>query len=340
VAARPARHPLRDAPRRRDGIRGRLAQGLTSEGLHFLTALPRLDGSSDAGDLASATKAIAEEVRTFWPGQAAAPVRLLPTRLMLAELPAPENDPMKMVIGYDEQRLLPVWHDFAVTPHLMVFGDNETGKTNMLRMVIENVRKRYAPGQAKILLGDSRRDLDTAVNDDYRIGYAITSDSLHELVTKAAVSMGRRVPGEDVAPDRLRSRDWWTGPELFLVVDDYELLARPMGMGSALDPMLPLLAQGVHIGLHVIIARSTSGAMRAMVDPVLRRLWELGTPGLVYAYPKEEGKFLGEAAPRKMPPGRAQLVTRRGVRLVQTGLVGDDQLRETSMVAQTIGGTR
>ncbi|OLR92193.1 type VII secretion protein EccCa [Actinokineospora bangkokensis] len=299
-------------------------RGITTDGLHFLTALPRLDGSSDTTDLASATKAIAEEVRTFWPGRSAPPVRLLPTRLDVAELPAPEHDPMRMVLGYDEQRLLPVWHDFGATPHLMVFGDNETGKTNLLRLVIENVRRRYAPGQAKILLGDSRRDLDTAVSDDYRIGYAITADSLHELIGKAAVSMGRRVPGEDVAPDRLRLRDWYTGPELFVVIDDYELLARPMGMGSALDPVLPLLAQGVHIGLHVVIARSTSGAMRAMVDPVLRRLWELGTPGLVLAYPKEEGKFLGEAQPRKLPPGRAQLVTRRGVKLVQTALVQAD----------------
>jgi S-DNA-T family DNA segregation ATPase FtsK/SpoIIIE len=54
------------------------------------------------------------------------------------------------------------------------------------------------------------------------------------------------------------------------------------------------------------------------MDPVLRRLWELGTPGLLFSYPKEEGKFLGEATPRTLPPGRAQLVTRRGVKLVQT----------------------
>jgi S-DNA-T family DNA segregation ATPase FtsK/SpoIIIE len=48
-------------------------------------------------------------------------------------------------------------------------------------------------------------------------------------------------------------------------------------------------------------------------------MWELGTPGIVFSYPKEEGKFLGEAVPRKMVPGRAQLVNRKGVRLVQTG---------------------
>jgi S-DNA-T family DNA segregation ATPase FtsK/SpoIIIE len=92
-------------------------------------------------------------------------------------------------------------------------------------------------------------------------------------------------------------------------------------MGSPLEPLLSLVAQGAHIGMHVIIARSTSSAMRALMDPVLRRIWELGTPGVVFSYPKEEGKFLGEAIPRRMPPGRAQLVNRRGVKLIQTPYV-------------------
>ena len=58
-----------------------------------------------------------------------------------------------------------------------------------------------------------------------------------------------------------------------------------------------------------------------MMDPLLRRLWELGTPAVLLSFPKEEGKFLGEAKPRTLPAGRAQLVTRRGIRLIQTGIV-------------------
>jgi S-DNA-T family DNA segregation ATPase FtsK/SpoIIIE len=107
-----------------------------------------------------------------------------------------------------------------------------------------------------------------------------------------------------------------------MLIDDYQLLTT--GMGSPLDPLMALVAQGVHIGFHLIIARSTSGAMRALSDPVVRRIWELGSPGVLFSYPKEEGKFLGEAQPRKLPAGRAQLVTRRGVRLVQTAAATTD----------------
>ena len=62
-------------------------------------------------------------------------------------------------------------------------------------------------------------------------------------------------------------------------------------------------------------------ASMSVLYAVIRRIWELGNPGILFSYPKEEGKFLGEAAPRRLPPGRAQLVTRRGVRLMQTGHV-------------------
>ncbi|MET7802491.1 hypothetical protein, partial [Streptomyces decoyicus] len=46
------------------------------------------------------------------------------------------------------------------------------------------------------------------------------------------------------------------------------LLADPVG--GPLAPLVPYLAQCVHIGLHLVVSRSTSGAMRAMMGPLLR----------------------------------------------------------------------
>nr|WP_305785772.1 type VII secretion protein EccCa [Actinoplanes lichenis] len=300
-------------------VPNQIGRGLTSDGLHFLGALPRMDGSSEVEDLAEATKAATEEISTFWTGPIAPAVRMLPTVLPVTQLPEPEPE-FKVCLGQDEQRLAPVWHDFMATPHLLVLGDNETGKSNVLRLVLRAIQQRYTSDQAKVVLGDSRRDLDTALPPEYQVGFGFTGDKLYELAGQASVSMNRRVPGPEISSERMRRRDWWEGPELFVVVDDYDLMTRG-GMGSTLDPLLPLLAQGASIGLHVIIARSTSGAMRAMMEPVIRRMWELGTPATLLSYPKEEGKFLGEAAPRRLPAGRAQLVTRRGVSLMQTGFV-------------------
>ena len=147
------------------------------------------------------------------------------------------------------------------------------------------------------------------------------AEALADLSRSATVSMLSRLPGTDVTPEQLDKHEWWSGPQLFMLIDDYDLLAPGGSMGGPMAPLMQVLGQSQHIGLHLIIARSTSGAMRAMMDPLLRRLWELGNPAVLLSFPKEEGKFLGEAKPRALPAGRAQLVTRRNIRLIQTGIV-------------------
>jgi len=298
-------------------------RGLTKSGHHFLSALPRLDGAAGTEDLTTATKTAAGELDLFWTGPRAPGVRMLPTRLPADRLPAPTGD-LRMCLGWDEKRLQPVWHDFEQNPHLMVFGDDQTGKTNALRLAIKAVTDRYTPAEARILLGDPGRGLHQLVPEEYRVGYAVDTDSLASLAGSAAVSMTARLPGPDVTPEQLARRDWWHGPKLFVVIDDYDLFTTGNGAGGPMGPLVRLLGSSAHIGLRIVLARSASGAMRAMMDPVLRRLWELNSPAVLLSYPKEEGKFIGEAKPRSLPPGRAQLVTRRDIRLIQTGLVGLD----------------
>ncbi|MFG2960341.1 type VII secretion protein EccCa [Streptomyces sp. NPDC048291] len=304
------------------GVPHRPGRGLTGSGHHFLSALPRLDSSSRTDDLTAATKAAVAEIDTFWTGPRAPGVRLLPTRLDARRLPAPaDTRDLRFCLGWDEQRLAPVWHDFGTTPHLLVYGDGETGKTNALRLAIRAITARYRPEEARILLADPGRGLLKDVPEEYRVGYVVDNDALGKLADSAAVSVAKRAPGADVTPEQLEKRDWWTGPLLFVLVDDYDLFAGAPGTPSPMNPLVPLLAQGAHIGLHLVVARSTSGAMRSVMDPLIRRMWELGNPALLFSYPKEEGKFIGEAKPRTLPAGRAQLVTRRTVQLVQTGLV-------------------
>jgi S-DNA-T family DNA segregation ATPase FtsK/SpoIIIE len=309
--------------RKATGVPHQPGRGLTKSGHHFLGALPRLDGVSDTTDGTAATKAAVAEIATFWRGARAPGVRLLPLTLPASSLPAPDGD-IRVCLGWDELRLEPVWHDFGRTPHLLAFGDGETGKTNVLKLVIKAITGRYTPAQARIALADPARELHKLVPQEYRIGYAVDSDTLGELSENAAVSMMKRMPDKDITPEQLEKRDWWQGPQLFMLIDDYDLLSPG---GSAAGPMSPLgklLGHAPHIGLHLVLVRSSSGATRAMMDPVLRRLWELGTPALLMSYPKEEGKFLGEAKPRTLPPGRAQFVTRRDLKLIQTGLAGPD----------------
>ena len=165
------------------------------------------------------------------------------------------------------------------------------------------------------MLVDYRRQLFDMVPDEYRLGYSVSADSTKVTVADAVAGLRPRMPGADVTPEQLRRRDWWSGPQLFVLVDDYDLLS---GMDSPLQPLMPFLAQGADIGFHLVVTRGAANVMRMSMDPVIRRMQETNTPDLALSCPPNEGPLLGNVKPRHLPPGRALLCSRRGGRLIQT----------------------
>lgn len=297
-------------------------RGMTQERLHFLTALPRLDGDPQAGTVSEGVTAMVDSVRDAWDGPPAPPVRMLPLELDAVTLPAPEGD-LRVPLGLEDQRLEPLWHDFDANPHLIVIGDAETGKTNLLSLICRAVVDRYTPDQGRMMLVDFRRTLAAGVPESHRLGYAVATDKLRQMIEGVARAMRERVPGPDITPERLSKRDWWTGPQLFLVVDDFEMVSGgPMSGPSPFAPLLEFLAQGSELGLHLVVARSANGASRGVSDPLLRQLLEVNTPALMLSCPPSEGMFLPGVKPRAMVTGRGLYVTRRGTTQLQTGMLG------------------
>ncbi|MGI5520025.1 type VII secretion protein EccCa [Micromonospora sp. CA-259024] len=289
-------------------------RGLTADKLHFLAALPRIDGTADQDSLTDGVRALVSMVGEFWAGDVAPPVRTLPDVLPVASLPEPHGD-LRVTLGLDEAGMQPVWHDFAELPHLTSLGDSQSGKTNLLRHLARSVTSRYSPSEARILIVDYRRQLFDAVPEAYRLGYSVSVDSTKATVADAVLGLRPRVPGSDITPEQLRRRDWWTGPRLFVLVDDYDLLA---GHDSPLMPLVPYLAQGADIGFHLVLTRGAANVMRMSMDPLIRRLQETNSPDLALSCPPNEGPLLGNTKARHLPPGRALLCTRRGARLIQT----------------------
>ena len=106
----------------------------------------------------------------------------------------------------------------------------------------------------------------------------------------------------------LRTRSWWSGPEIFLVIDDYDLVAG--ATGNPLIPLVDYLPHAKDLGLHVIVARRSGGAARAMFDPLLARLRDMGCMGLMMSASPDEGVLLGSVRPSAQPPGRGTLIMR------------------------------
>ncbi|WP_422744132.1 type VII secretion protein EccCa [Micromonospora sp. WMMD754] len=288
----------------------RPGRGITAGGLHFLTAEPRATTlGAETGDLVKA-------VAGAWAGPVAPRVRLLPPVLPYAELDQTSTTGLAFPVGVAEADLSPVVLDFATEPNFVVFGDAECGKSSFLRALATSIVRRFTPEQARVILVDYRRSLMGTIDTPHLIGYGTAAPHTTELIESAAGYLQGRQPGPGVTPAELRARSWWTGPELFVLVDDYDLVAGgPSNPLRALEEHLP---HARDVGLHLVLARRSGGAGRTSYEPVIQRLRELSTAGLVMSGGPEEGPLVGQVKAGPLPPGRARLVTRReGVRLVQ-----------------------
>ncbi|MGH3433922.1 MAG: type VII secretion protein EccCa, partial [Thermocrispum sp.] len=304
---------------------GRPGRGLTHDKLHFLSGLPRIDGSSDhetVGD--GATDAI-KRIDSAWGGRHAPSVRLLPSTYPYEELVAQDaHRNSKLVpIGINEEELAPVYLDFDADPHFMALMDGESGKTNLLRQIVRGISDRYTAKEALVILVDFRRTMLGFLEGDQLLSYCVSANQLGDTIKQAAVSMEKRMPGPDVTQEQLKNRSWWTGPDLFLIVDDYDLVVTQSN--NPLTPIAPFLPQSKDVGLHVVAVRRTGGASRAMYDPVLGKLKELSMPGLLGNGSRDEGQLIGNLRPSAMPPGRGTFVSRKvGKQLMQVSWIDPD----------------
>src|SRR5262249_16183923 len=190
-------------------------RGITPDQLPFRTALPKLAGGEPID--------LVKQVAAGWTGVPAPRVRMLPAVVPFSAIESvrDDNEPLSLPIGIAEADLRPVLVDFDSEPHFLLFGDSESGKSTFLRSLATPITKRFAPGQARLIIVDYRRSLLGAVQSEHLIGYGTAATQTLELTKSVAVYMNGRLPGPDVTPEQLRTRSWWTGPECFVLVDDY-----------------------------------------------------------------------------------------------------------------------
>ncbi|MGF6889161.1 S-DNA-T family DNA segregation ATPase FtsK/SpoIIIE [Nocardia sp. GAS34] len=302
----------------------RPGRGLTPGELHMLIALPRLDSDSTPQSLAEGVAVARTQLEALYAGRRAPAVRMLSgeierdTVLAAAGERGIELGPTRIAIGIGEAELAPLVLDFDAEPHFMAFFDVECGKTTLLRNIAMSICEQSSPEQARIILIDYRRTMLGVVDEGHLAGYSTTSATCGPMVSEIATYLSRRIPGSDITPQQLRERSWWTGPEIYIIVDDYDMVV--VG-GGGINPLLPLveyLPQARDIGMHLVVTRRTGGVSRALFDNVLGGMKNLSVDTLIGSGPQDEGKLIGEVRPTKLPPGRGILVSRsRGQEMVQ-----------------------
>ncbi|MFC7303507.1 type VII secretion protein EccCb [Streptomyces monticola] len=298
---------------------------LSDDKLFAQVALPRIDTGTTTGDLAEALDDATASVRATWHGELAAPVRVLPTQLPTDKLPDLAAEPLRVPIGVDQEALAPVTLDlFGNDQHLLILGDSECGKTNLLKLIVEQLTARYTDEELVFGVFDPRRGLRGLVPEPYRGGYAYNTKLANALATGIAKELDKRMPDESVDHDTLTNLVTFRGPRIVILIDDYDILTT--AGQQPLEPFLPYISSAQDIGLHFVLARRVAGSARALYEPLLTTLRESGTSALVMTGDRSEGPLLPGLYASQQPPGRGMLA-RRGRRhqLIQTALATQAQ---------------
>lgn len=295
-------------------------RALTDGKLFAQVALPRIDNRPASDDLGPALERTARTIRASWHGELAPPVRVLPTRLSAAKLPTQAAEPTRIPVGVDQDTLSPVLLDlFGTDQHLLILGDNECGKTNLLKLIAAQLVERHTDTELVFGVYDPRRGLRGVIPEPYRGGYAHNAQLAAALSTGIATELEKRLP-ETADPDALSTTEpTFTGPRIVILIDDYDILTT--AGQQPLTAFLPYLSSAQDIGLHFVLARRTAGASRALYEPLLTALRETGATALLMTGERTEGQLFPGLYASQQPPGRGTLVRRgRPHQLIQTAL--------------------
>jgi S-DNA-T family DNA segregation ATPase FtsK/SpoIIIE len=283
-------------------------RALTTDKLYAHVALPRIDAVGEAADLGDAITKAGRAARAAWTGPVAPPVRVLPGLLTAADLADLPADTAGAPIGVGETSTTAVTLDLlGRESNLLVFGDGECGKTNLLALVAEQLVARHSDDELVFAVVDPRRGLAGLIPDDHLGGYAHNATVAERLAAAVAAQLAERQNGTAAGP--------W--PHIVLLVDDYDVLTS--AGGHPLARLQPYIPAADDLKLHVVLARRVAGASRGLYEPFVQAVRECGTTGIVMSGDRGEGKLLGDVYARPLPPGRAQLIRRgRPPQLIQT----------------------
>jgi type VII secretion protein EccCb len=307
----------------------RPGRAVSMEKHHLMIGVARLDGVHSAENLVPALSAAVKEVAARH-DEAAPRVRVLPERIHLRELdphpPGPETHyrtRWTVPLGIRESDLTVAYNNMHTTPHQLIFGASKSGKTRIANAIAQAICARNSPKQVRFMVADYRSGLLGAVPDSHLLAAGAINrnhTSLEESIKALATNLQKRLPPPDLTAAQLRSRSWWSGPDVVLLVDDWHMIVAAGGMVSPMAPLTPLLPASPDIGLHLIVTCQMSQAHRATLDKFVGAAYGAGTPTMFLSGEKQDFPSR-EILVKKRPPGQAFLVTPDGKEVIQAAYV-------------------
>lgn len=217
----------------------------------------------------------------------------LPDCLPLAGIASGEG----ITFGIGGRDLGPLSWTPESSPHLLCIGGQGSGKSTAVRTLGMGVVK-LGRERARLVVFDPRRSHLDAFPADMVAAYGGTADAIAAAVNNTAITLRGRLPGPDITAAELKARSWWSGPEIYLLIDDTDLIP-----DAALHPLVALIPHARDIGLHILVARKSGGIGRALYTQFFAAIKDNSPSVLLLDADADEGRIFG-LKPTKQIPGR------------------------------------
>lgn len=229
-------------------------------------AYPQLDSMADTGPDPDGFSTLTQALRAARPAEESA-TRILPVSTIVEdedvwqawEASAPHAVkptwvPLWQPIGVSAETL----RIATVGDHVLAVGDPRSGRTNLMRTLINNVVRQLDPSAAQFVILDSSGDLsDVRAELEQRgmlLGYAMNPQAAGQLISeKVGAVIESRVPTADTPLSReiMDNRSWYSGPDVFVIVDEAtKFTVGPYGSCPS-RTLSQLVELHPRLGLHV-----------------------------------------------------------------------------------------
>lgn len=197
------------------------------------------------------------------------------------------------------------------SPHIHIVGESLSGKTNVLRVLINDIVSQRGKKGAKFIFYDPRNEF-FAENKILRskgmsAGYTSNPKEFLEIADQLADKLESRIPTsemmETMSRDSRMNRGWYSGADFFLIVDNIDEVNKEIGYDQC--RLAEILKKRTDLGCYVLATARSSAAsgLNTTSQKLSEALINSGGSALVLSGSKEDGAFAGVRF-KKQRPGR------------------------------------
>lgn len=255
---------------------------------------------------------IKREMKAAWRGEKPKPIRNLPSNMPLSEMLSKEceTETICSVLGMDGDDLSSYWFDWKKTPHLLIGGAPQSGRTSLLQTVALSLADTYSPDEINFVLIDGSNSLECLYNLPHVIAVVSEEEGFVENIANLQTELEYRRENNEDLPNL---------PHIYVVIDDYDLLCDAFIGEGILSKLGKHVRRDSRLNFHFLISTLPENVARS--TDMLMKQFKLSKNGVslgnIDLYEDMGGKPTQAMRNEEFTEGRGYVFDRSIAKLVQ-----------------------